>query len=159
MKNITGEIELLIKPMLDTNKIELVDIEYKHENGNYVLRVFLDKETGITLKDCELYSDRIGTLLDEKDLIKDSYSLEISSPGLNRVLKKETDYVRFINKKICVKLYEPVTSAGNKPQKNFVGYIRNFENGLLKLELDKTVYVQLPFTKIASARLEPDLEI
>ena len=74
--------------------MELVDAQFVHEHGQWVLRFFLDKTGGITLEDCAKLSDHIGRTLDATDLIKQRYSLEVSSPGINRPLKKESDYQR-----------------------------------------------------------------
>src|SRR6059058_1422820 len=102
------QIEQLAGPVLQEHGAELVDLQFVHEHGQWVLRFFLDKEGGITLDDCATISDHIGRILDATDLIKPNYSLEVSSPGINRPLKKEADYRRFIGERVDVTLYAPL---------------------------------------------------
>ena len=86
--------EELVLPLIDGKDFELVDIEYVKEGGNYYLRVYLDKEGGITIDDLEMVSRALSDKLDEKDFIDDAYVLELSSPGLDRPLKKDKDFER-----------------------------------------------------------------
>ena len=100
--------EELVMPLIEANHFELVDVEYVKEGSNWYLRVYIDKENGINIDDCELISRALSDLLDEKDFIEDSYILEVSSPGLTRPLKKTVDFTRSIGKKVELKLYQPV---------------------------------------------------
>src|SRR5665213_2824293 len=96
-KNVLVEqIEKTAVPVLQEHAAELVDLQWLHEHGQWVLRFFLDKEGGIKLDDCATISEHLGRILDATDIIKQNYSLEVSSPGLNRPLKKEADYQKFI---------------------------------------------------------------
>ena len=97
--------EELILPFLNEHEYTLVDTEYVKEAGNFYLRLYIDKEGGFTLDDCELVSRHLSALLDENDFIDGSYILEVSSPGLGRPLKKEKDYVRNLGKLIEVKMF------------------------------------------------------
>lgn len=97
--------EELILPFLNEHEYTLVDTEYVKEAGNFYLRLYIDKEGGFTLDDCELVSRHLSALLDENDFIDGSYILEVSSPGLGRPLKKEKDYVRNLGKLIEVRLF------------------------------------------------------
>ncbi|MBQ6550132.1 MAG: ribosome maturation factor RimP [Lachnospiraceae bacterium] len=97
--------EELILPFLSEHEYTLVDTEYVKEAGNFYLRLYIDKEGGFTLDDCELVSRHLSALLDENDFIDGSYILEVSSPGLGRPLKKEKDYVRNLGKLIEVRLF------------------------------------------------------
>ena len=97
--------EELILPFLNEHEYTLVDTEYVKEAGNFYLRLYIDKEVGFTLDDCELVSRHLSALLDENDFIDGSYILEVSSPGLGRPLKKEKDYVRNLGKLIEVRLF------------------------------------------------------
>ena len=92
--------EEMILPLVEAQRFELVDVEYVKEAGNWYLRVYIDKEGGITVDDCELISRAFSDLLDEADFIEDSYILEVSSPGLGRPLKKEKDYARSMGKEL-----------------------------------------------------------
>ena len=100
--------EALVMPLIEENGFELVDVEYVKEAGNYYLRVYIDKEGGITVDDCEVISRALGDKLDADDFIDDSYILEVSSPGLGRPLKKEKDFLRSIGKEIEIKLYRTI---------------------------------------------------
>lgn len=104
-EDIEARAEALITPMIERNGFELVDVEYVKEGGNYFLRAYIDNEGGITIDDCELISREFSTKLDEEDFIDDSYTMEISSPGLGRPLKKEKDYVRAMGQEVDVKTY------------------------------------------------------
>ena len=84
----------LLQPLVDAHGFELVDVEYVKEAGNWYLRAYIDKENGITVDDCEEVSRALSDLLDEEDFISENYILEVSSPGLDRPLKKEKDFAR-----------------------------------------------------------------
>ena len=113
------ELEQLLTPLLEKELVELVDLQYVSEAGNKVLRLFVDKEGGIKLSDCEYLSNKVGECLDAANLIPDSYVLEVSSPGLDRILKNEKDFVKFLGKKARVTTYVPVNG-----QKNFLGLLK-----------------------------------
>lgn len=137
----------LIQPLFDEIGFELVDIEYLAEHGRWVLRIFVDKEGGITLDDCARVSREIGDLIDVKDFISHEYVLEVSSPGLNRPLKKEKDFLRANDKKVKVKMAMPI-----KGRRNFTGYLRRFQDGTLYLEVENDL-VALPLEHVAKANL------
>jgi ribosome maturation factor RimP len=144
ISGITEQIGDLVEPVLYESGYELVDVEYLSERGKWVLRLYVDKEGGITVDDCASVSREIGTLIDMKDLIQHKYVLEVSSPGLNRPLKKETDFFRVMGKKIKVRMAVPVNG-----RRNFSGYLKDIreeqlymvvEGGLITLsmaEIDK----------------------
>lgn len=144
-----SKTERLLQPLIDKNRFELVDVEYVKEGGNYYLRAYIDKEGGITIDDCELISRALSDLLDKEDFIPDSYSLEVSSPGLGRQLKKEKDFKRSIGEEIELKFYKPF-----EKKKELVGVLEDFDEKTLSLSaegLEGTVTV--PRDNIASARL------
>jgi len=153
---IIKELEKLIEQALTEENFELVDIEYRREPSvGLVLRIYIDcLDTGrhVTLDDCQKISEKVGFLLDKDDLIKESYTLEVSSPGLNRRLKKEKDFIKFINSKARIKLYSQIDG-----QKNFVGYIKDFKNNILTFLTEDNKELKLELEKIADARLEPDI--
>lgn len=101
-------VEGLVLPILSDHAFELVDIEYKKEGSHWYLRIFIDKPGGITLDDCQAVSEALSRLLDDTDPIPQSYFLEVSSPGLDRVLKKEKDFVRHAGQKVDISLYKPI---------------------------------------------------
>ena len=89
---VAQSVESLILPVLEDLRLELVDIEYRREGKSWVLRIFIDKEGGIAVEDCTRVSHQVGDLIDIDDLIPNAYSLEVSSPGLDRPLKTEQDF-------------------------------------------------------------------
>ena len=110
-KNIATEIEKLVLPITDANGLESVDVEYVKEGGEFFLRVYIDKEGGVSLNECELVTRALNPILDEKDPIKDNYYLEVSSPGLDRPLKKDKDFVRYQGRDVEIKLYKQINGS------------------------------------------------
>ena len=110
-KSIEATIEELVQPIIDSNNFEIVDVEYVKEAGEYYLRIFVDKEGGISLNECEVVSRALSEILDVKDPIKDNYYLEVSSPGLDRPLKKDKDFVRYQGRDVEIKLYKPLNGS------------------------------------------------
>lgn len=100
--------EKLAEPIIEANHYELVDVEYVKEAGNWFLRIYADKEGGITIDDCEIISRALSEALDQEDFITDSYILEVSSPGLGRQLKKDKDFNRSIGEEVEIKLYKGI---------------------------------------------------
>lgn len=98
----------LVEPYLEERSFELVDLEYVKEAGNWYLRIYIDKEGGITVDDCEVISRLMSDALDVEDYIDESYILEVSSPGLGRPLKKDRDFQRSIGEAVEIKLYRPL---------------------------------------------------
>ena len=137
----------LIEPIFDGMGFELVDVEYLSKHGRWVLRLYVDKEGGVTIDDCARLSGEIGVLIDIKDVIKHEYVLEISSPGLNRPLKKERDFIWATGKRVKVRMVEPVNG-----RRNFTGYLKNFEDGTLYVEAEGSL-VALPWIQVDKANL------
>ncbi len=98
----------LSKPILQKYNLYFIDTEYKKEGSEWYLRLFIDKEGGVTVEDCQKVSEELSKELDEADPILHSYIFEVSSPGVERPLKKEIDFKRNLNKKIQIKLYKPI---------------------------------------------------
>ena len=128
---VIGEVTRLIEPIFDEMDYELVDVEYLSERGRWVLRIYMDRVGGINLDDCARLSREIGDLIDIKDIVQHAYVLEVSSPGLNRPLKKEKDFLRALDKKVKIKMALPIQG-----RRNFTGYLRDFRDGKLFLELN-----------------------
>ncbi len=145
--SIAEQVADLIEPALEDMDFELVDIEYSSWYGKWVLRLYIDKEEGVTLDDCARISREIGDLIDVKEIIIQKYVLEVSSPGLDRPLKKEKDLERAIGKKIKVK-----TVATLKGRRNYTGFLRNFQEGILYMELESGP-VELPWREVDKANL------
>lgn len=123
--------EQLIQPIIDANNFELYDVEYVKEGGEYYLRVYIDKEGGITVEDCQLVSRAFNEILDREDYISDQYIFEVSSPGLLRPLKKEKDYVRSVGKLIDIKLYKAVEG-----QKEYTGILKEYDSETVTLTIN-----------------------
>jgi ribosome maturation factor RimP len=148
-KAIEHDIEDLISPILARNDMELVDVTYLLEGGRWVLRVFIDKVGGVNLRDCAFISHQIEDLIEVEDMIPQRYFLEVSSPGLDRVLKKEADFQRFCGEMAKVKTREAV--AGRR---NFKGRIVRCEHGVISLEDREGKRFEFSLDAIEKARLE-----
>lgn len=132
MASIEEKVESLIKEKIQELGYELYDVQYAKEGKDYFLRVFIDKEDGIDLNDCEKVSNEINPLLDEKDFIKEMYFLEVSSPGIERVLRKDEHLKDATGKEIEVKLFKPI-----EKQKEFVGVLEDYNNEKIILGLEE----------------------
>ena len=132
MASIEEKVESLIKEKIQGLGYELYDVQYAKEGKDYFLRVFIDKKDGIDLNDCEKVSNEINPLLDEKDFIKEMYFLEVSSPGIERVLRKDEHLKDSIGKEIEVKLFKPI-----EKQKEFVGTLEDYNEEKIILVLEE----------------------
>ena len=131
MAKIEEQIEELLESKIKNLGYILYDVEYVKEGKDYYLRIYIDSEKGITLDDCELVSNNITDMLDEKDIIKDQYFLEVSSPGVERVLKKDKHLKSNLGAKVQIKLFKPID--GNK---QFTGILKDFDNESIIIEED-----------------------
>ncbi|MFH1672979.1 MAG: ribosome maturation factor RimP [Pseudomonadota bacterium] len=145
---IINQAEALVKPLLLAEGMELVDITYRHEQGRWILALFVDKEGGVTIDDCVAISREFGDILDVKDIIPESYSLEVSSPGLDRPLKRVEDFNRFKDRKIRVK-----TGSLVEGKKNFQGILLGYQDGIVRVGVEDKVY-DIPYESIVKARLD-----
>ncbi len=125
--------EALLSPIVESNGFELVDVEYVKEAGNWYLRGYIDKPGGITVNDCETVSRAFSDRLDEDDFIEDSYIMEISSPGLDRPLKKEKDFARSIGKLVEIRTYRTI-----EKQKEFCGELTAYDNNSVTIDEEGT---------------------
>ena len=148
-KRIVHEVSHFSEPLLNSWGLELVDVEFIFERGRWVLRIYMDKEGGVTLDDCAEVSRELGDLIDAEDIIDFPYVLEVSSPGLNRALTKERDFMRSIGKLVKLTMSQPV---GNR--KNFTGRITHVNAGVVRLSLDDNHIVELPLEDVEKARLK-----
>lgn len=143
--------EKLMEPILAENHFELYDVEYVKEGGNWYLRVFIDKEGGINVNDCELVSRALSDALDRDDFIPDSYILEVSSPGLGRQLKKDKHFAKSIGEEVEIKLYKPIDK-----QKEWVGILMSYDEDNLSIQLENETDMVIPRKDIAIVRLTID---
>ncbi len=129
MAKIEEKVESLIEPKVQELGYNLYDVEYVKEGKEYYLRIYIDKDTGISLEDCELVSNNINELLDQADYIKEQYFLEVSSPGIERILKKDKHLKDNIGAKVQIKLFKPVNG-----KKQYEGILKNFNESNIEIE-------------------------
>ena len=138
MASIEERVESLIKNKVEELGYELYDVQYAKEGKDYYLRIFIDKENGIDLNDCEKVSDAINPILDEADYIKEMYFLEVSSPGIERILRKDKHLKQSIGKEIEVKLFKPLEN-----KKEISGVLEKFDDNKIYLQIeDKKIEIE-----------------
>lgn len=157
-ENLT-QIETLVLPILDDLGYELVDLQLQQDGKQLALRIFVDKPAGITLDDCVEVSREVSAILEVEDPIKSAYRLEVSSPGLDRPLKKAADFKRFVGKKARLKsknLIDP--DLRGTTRKTFVGTLLGFENDIVRLEQTdkKGGVIAIPLADLDKANLEEE---
>lgn len=143
-----AKTEQLIQPLIDANNFELVDVEFVKEGSDWYLRVYIDKDGGITVDDCELISRAFNEILDREDYISEQYIFEVSSPGLMRPLKKEKDYKRSVGKLIDIKLYKPVDKC-----KGFTGVLDSYDKDTVTIKMDDDTQKTFDRSNLAMIRL------
>ena len=148
-QKIINGVSPLVEGFLHESGMEMVDLEFRFESGRWTLRIFIDKEGGVTVDDCANVNKELGYLIEAKNIIDYHYVFEVSSPGLNRPLKKEKDFMRSIGKMIKLELARPV----NKRSK-FTGRLTNVREGMISLLVDDGSLVELPLREIDKARVK-----
>ncbi len=151
--SLRDEISERSKPLAEALGLELVSIDLSGATKNLKVSIFLDKPEGITLDECAKFSRAIGDKMDEDDLVPVGYTLEVSSPGLDRELKTEADFHRYVGKLVKVRTRVPV--AG---QRNFVGRLLGASKAVVAIEDRTSGKVELALDQISKANLEVDLE-
>lgn len=146
-EKVLAAIEQYAERLLRDMGFELVEVQFRREGYGWVLRLFIDREQGVSLDDCAAVSRAMSTWLDVEDLIEPAYHLEVSSPGLERSLKKIEDFQRFVGRKAKVKLKEP-----RDGQKVFIGTLDQVAGGQVTMLADGNP-VTILFEEIARARL------
>lgn len=146
--DIIQKVEKLAAPVLEAAGVSLVEVQFRRESRGWVLRFFIENEQGVTLSDCQQVSRELGALMDVEELVDFPYTLEVSSPGLERPLKKEADFIRFKGKRIRVK-----TTVAWEGQRNFEGELQGLEEGLVRLMVGAKE-VKIPYSCIAKANLK-----
>lgn len=124
MANIEEKVEKLVEPIIEKIGYELYDVEYAKEGKNYFLRIFIDNQKGIDLNDCEKVNDAITDILDEENYIKEQYFLEVSSPGIERVLRKDKHLEQNIGEEINIKLFKKDENG----KKEYLGKLKEFDD-------------------------------
>ena len=128
--NIETKVDNLLRKIIEDLEYELYDVVYEKEGKDYYLRIFIDKDEGIDLNDCETVHNAINDILDEADYIKDQYFLEVSSPGLERTLRKKEHFMKQIGNEIMVKLYRPIDK-----KKEFSGTLTCYNDDSIGLDI------------------------
>lgn len=155
--DVVTQVQELAAPLLDSLGLELVELEYRKEGQGMVLRLYVDKPGGVTLDDCAAVSRELSDLLDVEEIIHCHYSLEVSSPGLNRPLTKTADYERFAGRLVKVRTFEMLPDSAGNRRKTFLGELVGLSAGIVTLKLVEGQSAALPLDKIAKANLEFEL--
>jgi len=149
--SLINEIDQLVRPIAVELDYEIYYIEYVKEDGEYYLRIYIDKaDRKISLSDCEAMSRRVSEVMDIKDPIKDAYFLEISSPGINRGIYTEEHYIKYVNSEIQIRLKKSLN--GKKSVKGILKEVR--ENSII---IEAEEIIEIPKEKIKSANLEGEI--
>jgi ribosome maturation factor RimP len=147
---IASKIEEIARRVADSEGLELVEVEVKGGGAHRFVRISIDKPAGVTHGDCELVSQQVGTILDVEDVVPGGrYTLEVSSPGVERKLFKPEDYQRFQGKKAKITLRDPVEG-----RRNWDGTLAGFENGEVALETEPGKTIRFPFGQVQKANLK-----
>lgn len=138
MAKVEERIETLIKDTIENIGYDLYDVEYAKEGPNYYLRIFIDDKNGIDLNDCEKVSNAINEMLDESDIIKEQYYLEVSSPGIERIIRKDKHLEQNKGKQIEVKLFKK-DKNGNK---SYIGELEDFDAETITIKNEKEITIE-----------------
>ena len=147
MSKLTERIAALAAPIVEEEGCSLWDVEYVKEAGTRYLRIYIDREDGVSIDDCERISRRLDPVLDEEDPIPESYVFEVGSAGTDRVLKRPSDFEQFLGSMVEVSLYQPVNGS-----KRYVGELNSYQDGAVILLQGKTL-IRFSKEQIAQVRL------
>jgi len=153
-KAVAERVAELIVPVLEEERVELVDVVYRSEAGAWILRVFVDRTEGVTVDDCALISRSIEDLIEVEGVVPNAYRLEVSSPGLDRILTREKDFQRFAGKAARIETKSPVGG-----RRRFKGTILGCDEGIVHLEDAQGDRFAFALTDILKSRLEIDTPI
>ena len=144
---ITDQVAAFAQPIVEAHGCSLWDVEYVREGSDYILRLYIDKEGGVDISDCEAISRAVDPILDERDPIPGSYQFEVCSAGLERPLKRPGDFIRFLGSPVTVKLYRPHNGLKELP-----GILRGYEDGKVTIEAGKET-ITFEKSQVALVRL------
>ncbi|MBR3104549.1 MAG: ribosome maturation factor RimP [Lachnospiraceae bacterium] len=150
-KDIETRAEQLLQPITDAQGVRIYDVEYVKEGSDWYLRAYIDKDGGVTIEDCEAVSRAYSEKLDEADLIKDAYILEVSSPGLGRQLKKDRHFENSLGEEVELKLFEAVDG-----EKEFTGILKAYDKDTVTIEAEGGDTKTFERSKLAVIRLTVD---
>ena len=148
MKKVTETVRELALPVVEKNGCKLWDVEYVREGGEWFLRLYIDKDGGVDILDCEAISRKVSDLLDEADPIESSYVFEVGSAGLERQLKRPGDFDRFMGSPVLVKTYQ-----NRDGRKEFAGKLAGYEDGAVLLDMGGAEPVRFEKNEVALVRL------
>ena len=147
---ITDQVAAFAEPIVAEHGCSLWDVEYVREGSDYILRLYIDKEGGVDISDCEAISRAVDPILDERDPIPGSYQFEVCSAGLERALKRESDFQQFMGSPVTVKLYRPYNGLKEIP-----GILRGYEEGRVTIEAGKeTIHFEKSQVALVRLRVE-----
>ena len=153
-KNTVGIVTDLVRPITDELGLDLWDVRFEKEGSVWYLRVFLDKEEGVNIDDCENVSRRLSPILDEVDPIEQSYTLEVSSPGIGRDLRRPAHFEAFWGADIHVRLIRPVEG-----ERDFIGQLVSYEDGKITLLLDEDLEMSVGLDETSFVRLYEEIDM
>lgn len=148
VSNTEKKILPFLEPIVAERNLELVDLEFVKEGANWYLRVYIDKDGGVDIEDCEGISRELEARLDTEDPIEQAYILEVSSPGIDRPLKKESDFEKYRGEIIDIKMYK-----ARDGQKQFQGELLGLENGIISIKDEENNIIAFEQKEVASVRL------
>ncbi len=156
-QTVEQKVRDLAEPLVAGEELELLDVEYLREPGGWILRLTIDKlggsspENAVGLEDCTRASRAVSTVLDVEDVVPNEYSLEVTSPGLNRPLKKTEHYQRVLGQKIKVRTFGPI---GDPPRKSFAGKLIEADDAVVVLDVEGAGRISIPFKDVAKAHVQ-----
>jgi ribosome maturation factor RimP len=151
-QTVEARAQELLEPIVAGEGLELLEVEFIREREGWILRLFIDKPGGrVGLDECSQVSRAVDTVLDVEDIVPHEYNLEVSSPGVNRPLKKPTHYERVKGQKVKVKTFGPI---GEPPRKNFTGTLTEVAADAISVDVEGAGNFRIPFKDIAKANLE-----
>lgn len=156
---LVDELVDLVEPIVEDYGYELVDLEFKQEGPEWFLRIFIDKEGGVGLDDCVTVSREVGAILEVEDLIDRAYRLEVSSPGMDRPLKRPEDFERFSGERVKVKTLDLIDPDNRgHSRKTFTGILLGLHEGRIRIRQTdrKGGEVEIALTEIGAANLDPE---
>jgi ribosome maturation factor RimP len=148
-QEVVSKIEEIAQRVAASDGMEVVEVEFKGSGGNQLLRISIDKPQGVNHSDCEMISQQVGTILDVENIVPGHYTLEVSSPGVERKLLKPNDYIRFQGKKAKIVLRQPVEN-----QRNWEGKLAGLENSTVSLEVGADRVLRFPLSQVERANLK-----
>jgi ribosome maturation factor RimP len=149
-RELEAHVSNLIEPLLQREGYELVAVEILGSGPATILRIYIDKQGGVSIDDCATVSEAVSAMLDVEDPIESNYDLEVSSPGLDRPLRKPSDYEKFAGQKVKIKTYGPLEGTDNR--KMFPGILKGISGEKVSVDVDGTVFA-VPLEAIAKANL------